>query len=383
MAWANLSKNMLSWSFSLFAGLLLLLQCVLFLATAVLFVNQEPSSGCARQSGRTTSFMLQCTLSNRIQGLCSKGWFTNFVVGHEFYPVTEALYSRLSETDIEMVQKALPYNINFAKDHVEFKRHVIGASVNFKVYEVLDKLGLDAAEPPEEVHALSRGMGFTTGGLYEADHILEALNFVNVSIDSLNAILDFGGSSGRVSRVFSVAWPQKTWWMCDPNTESVNWAKENVIGAKVFVSPKTPPMDFSPSSLDLVFALSIWTHYGSELAADWLAETHRLLKRGGYMVFTVQGYHSFRSHHRNGQYPTGLMLAAQKQLLEEGHWFSGDYGSAGDWGVVNPKKQWGTAFVTQNWVVNATEGLYNVLYFGYGSQQDNQDIYVLQKIIGS
>src|SRR5439155_20961808 len=105
---------------------------------------------------------------------------------------------------------------------------------------VLEKAGLGAAQPPEDVHAMARGPLAAAGGLYEADLVVEALLRAGAEPTSLNTILDFGCSSGRVVRVFRAAYPDCDWYGCDPNESAISWASENLRGVSFFVNGNSP-----------------------------------------------------------------------------------------------------------------------------------------------
>ena len=42
-------------------------------------------------------------------------------------------------------------------------------------HDVAARLGLLPAQPPNNIHAMSRGAGYTCSGLYTADHVMESL----------------------------------------------------------------------------------------------------------------------------------------------------------------------------------------------------------------
>lgn len=315
------------------------------------------------------------------RGSTSLRSFTNFVVAPEYFPVTDALFSRLTEADVASVKQTLSEPIEFSEG-VGYQREIIAGAVMGKVTRVLEKIGLDTAHPPFDVHALTRGKEFTTGGLEEADKLLEALRFVNVTIEDLHSVLDFGGSSGRVVRVLSTAWLDKSWWMCDPNSLSIKWASANVIGAKSFVSPQFPPLKFEPGSLDMVFALSIWSHYGERLSRLWFAEIHRLLKPGKYFVFTAHGYSSLRFFQESkGVIISGDLRVAQETLFSVGFWFSNAKALIEpNWGVLNPEHEWGASFFTQDWLAKTVEDSFRIIYCGVASHREHQDLYILEKL---
>ena len=48
--------------------------------------------------------------------------------------------------------------------------------------------------------------------------------------------------------------------------------------------------------------------------------------------------------------------------------------------VLCTRREWGQAFLTPVWAAAATQGTFHIVYVGVGSEQDNQDIYVLRRV---
>ncbi|MCW3027329.1 MAG: class SAM-dependent methyltransferase, partial [Solirubrobacterales bacterium] len=65
-------------------------------------------------------------------------------------------------------------------------------------------------------------------------------------------------------------------------------------------------------------------------------------------------------------------------LYSKGWWYAPEFGEEGDWGVVNP--EWGTSFLSPEWLLAQLCPPWRVLEFAPGRNQDNQDVYVLQRV---
>ena len=65
-------------------------------------------------------------------------------------------------------------------------------------------------------------------------------------------------------------------------------------------------------------------------------------------------------------------------LYSRGWWYAAEFGEEGDWGVLNP--DWGTAFVSPEWMLTQLCSRWHVLEFAPGRNQDNQDVYVLRRV---
>ena len=239
------------------------------------------------------------------------------------------------------------------------------------------RTGLVKAVAPERVHAMAHGPLAAAGGIYEADMIANALASACVDIATLRTALDFGCSSGRVLRVLAAAFPAIRWIGCDPNRDAVAWGHATFPAPAWFVSPNEPPLPLADATLDLVYAISIWSHFAPALGLRWFEEMHRVIEPGGHLVFTTHGLTALAYDAAGGRRPMAECAEIQRALYAEGSWFIDPFGEAGDWGVVNP--QWGSAFLTPEWVLGQLCPSWSVVEFVAGRNQGNQDVYVLAR----
>jgi hypothetical protein len=71
-------------------------------------------------------------------------------------------------------------------------------------------------------------------------------------------------------------------------------------------------------------------------------------------------------------------LEIRDALYRDGCWYAPEFGDEGDWGVVNP--EWGTAFLSPEWMLTELPPQWRVLEFAAGRNQENQDVYVLERV---
>jgi SAM-dependent methyltransferase len=298
--------------------------------------------------------------------------------------VTHTLFARLGDADVAEVERRLQelpdLRAHYSSAPTQALREalILIYGVWLGVPAVIEQTGLGAEQPPEDVHAMARGPLAAAGGLYEADLIVEALDQAGVSLDGMRSALDFGCSSGRVVRALGAAHPEIRWHGCDPNEPAIAWARKYLPGVELFVSANRPPLPLAEGSLDLVYAISIWSHFAPRLGLDWLEEMRRLIRPGGHLVLTTHGLAAvaYYAHHQLRTPQQSREIA--DTLYREGVWYAPEFGEEGDWGVVNP--DWGTAFLTPEWLLTQLCPGWRVLEFAPGRNQDNQDVYVLQRV---
>lgn len=295
---------------------------------------------------------------------------------------TRRLLSRLDADDLAEIERRIaehPHMLaGYEAASEETKRHLLlHLGMHLLVPAVYEKTGLRLGNPPDDVHAMARGALAEAGGLYEADLVADALAGAGVEMSQVRAGLDFGCSSGRVVRVLDAAYPETQWSGCDPNAEAIAWAGSHLHGIEFARSGDHPPLMLETGSLDLVYAISIWSHFAPDLGLRWFDEMHRLLRPGGHLVMTTHGVMSVDYYASGAARSPEQSAEIEKALYRDGWWYKAEFGKAGDWGVVNP--DWGTAFLTPEWVLSRLTPRWKVLDFAIGRNAGNQDVYVLER----
>ncbi len=299
-------------------------------------------------------------------------------------PVTKRLYDRLTDQDVAEVMRQAAAAPELADSPaigstLAIRRWLVLAYGTWlKVPAVLERTGLSADQPPQDVHAMSRGPVAAAGGLGEVDMIADAVARAGMDLESVTEVLDFGCSSGRVVRPLAAAFPHIRWRGCDPNEAAIAWASRHLTQIEFFVSPQSPPLPIAEGGLDLVYAISIWSHFAPELGLRWFDEMHRVLRPGGLLAITTHGLQSVSYYAETGLRPTSQCLEILESLYRSGFWYAPEFGKAGDFGIVNPA--WGTAFLSPEWLLTKLCPSWRILDFAPGLNQRNQDVYVLQRV---
>ena len=107
-----------------------------------------------------------------------------------------------------------------------------------------------------------------------------------------STILDWGCGCARVARFVSELAPRKLTGV-DIDPDNIEWCKSNIAAAEFARIGLYPPTPFSDESFDLIYGISVFTHLGEADQDRWLAELHRITKRSGALLMSIQGEIAF------------------------------------------------------------------------------------------
>lgn len=294
-------------------------------------------------------------------------------------PITDLIHARLALGDVALVEACLngpPLELYEASDPVTRKRLALNFAAAYGVQQVLERAGLSDLMPPEDVHAMARGPVAAGGDNYLADLVFDAVATAGIEIREGGAVLDFGASSGRVLRAIAAGRPDLDCLGCDPNADAIAWAQANLEMARFVISPQRPPLELEDGSIDLAFAISIWSHFAAEPAVAWLTEMHRVLTPTGALVLTTHAFDCLSTLLRRDLVSQGTAADAASAMLQGHHHFVDVFGPEGDWGVKD--SGWGNAYFTLEWLLRATGDEWVVRMNWPGALDQTQDVIVLQ-----
>jgi glycosyltransferase involved in cell wall biosynthesis/SAM-dependent methyltransferase len=313
--------------------------------------------------------------------------------------VTELLYGRLDQRHVAELERRIetdPTHVvmhepgslkprtttigglwRSAETMLDRMRLTLALGVHYEDAMLLERTSLSTGFPPKEIHHLGEGPIAAGGSVYHADLVVDALAGIGVELVPGMRILDFGCSSGRVTRVLAAAYPNIGWDGCDPNAAAVEWATDNVSGVEFAVSPIEPPLPYSDSFFDATYAISIWSHFAEDAALRWLEEMHRVIRPGGHLILTAHGYQTVASYAQQAVYSGQRLNEIMDALYRSGFWFEPVFGKEGDSGVVDP--EWGMSFLTPEWMLNRACPQWRVVEFASGRNEGNQDVFVLER----
>ena len=202
---------------------------------------------------------------------------------------------------------------------------------------------------------------FLGSGRHNAELIRSLLEEHGSPMEDLGALLDWGCGCGRVLR----HWASLTDTGisgCDINPRMIAWCNENLPFVRATVNDLSPPLPYADASFDLVYAFSVITHLSEELQRAWIEECRRVLRPGGYFLFSTLGeYYASRER----------LSDAERQSFAEGKL------------VVLYEHSAGTslcsAYHPPEYVERELAGDLDVVTFRAAADDGRQDIHLLRK----
>jgi SAM-dependent methyltransferase len=107
-------------------------------------------------------------------------------------------------------------------------------------------------------------------------------------VRSMESVLDFGCGCGRVLRHWSHP-PDTQVHGSDFNPYMIEWCGSSLPFARFTVNGVAPPLDHEDGALDLVYAVSVFTHLLEPLQLPWLRELARVVRPGGHLLLSLNG----------------------------------------------------------------------------------------------
>jgi SAM-dependent methyltransferase len=102
-------------------------------------------------------------------------------------------------------------------------------------------------------------------------------------------VCEWGCGPGRVVRHLPGLLPKESSVIgTDYNARSIAWCSSNLPG-KYLVNKLAPPLPLETGQVDVLYAISIFTHLSEAMHEEWLKELLRVVRPGGIILFTVHG----------------------------------------------------------------------------------------------
>jgi SAM-dependent methyltransferase len=127
---------------------------------------------------------------------------------------------------------------------------------------------------------------FLRTGEQHARLVGEVLEAKGTTPEACAPILDFGCGCGRVAR----HWQGRDVGLhgCDVNRRMIEWCRRNLAG-EFEVSRLEPPLPYADDTFGMAYAFSVFTHLSEPLQHRFIDEFQRVLRPGGYLLFSALG----------------------------------------------------------------------------------------------
>lgn len=203
---------------------------------------------------------------------------------------------------------------------------------------------------------------FLRAGKMSADSFRSALNDIERPIGSFRNVLDLGCGCGRVLRHWiDVRGAQ--FFGTDYNPAGPEWGKKNLRHVTFGVNQLAPPLSYPDEKFDLVYAVSVFTHFPRGLQRAWIEEMHRVIQPGGILMLTLSGEGDF-----------ARLTQSERELFRKGELVEVDprYAGTNMCSAYHPEE-----FVCRNW-----SDLFRVrkIYKEGALGSPRQDLYVFERL---
>lgn len=185
----------------------------------------------------------------------------------------------------------LIYYYVFAKDRRKF------AAANHAFQAAHPDLKLPPARLRFDVIACSHAEYYVTTGQTMATQIQGVMQ--KWAPPESAVVCEWGCGPGRILLPLAAMDTQKKLKFIgtDMYPPSIRWAQSVQDGHTVFhLNQMKPPLSIPDSTVDFVYAVSVFTHLSEALTQSWLGEIMRILKPGGVFWFSA---HSGKQHLRD------------------------------------------------------------------------------------
>ena len=129
---------------------------------------------------------------------------------------------------------------------------------------------------------------FFRSGALAAQSIRAAVGRQTRDLSACERILDFGCGCGRVLRHWHNLRGVQVYGT-DFQVPLLAECHRSLPFVRLAANAPEPPLPFADASFDLIYCLSVFTHFDEQQDLLWRNEIQRLLKPGGLWVFSVQG----------------------------------------------------------------------------------------------
>jgi SAM-dependent methyltransferase len=154
---------------------------------------------------------------------------------------------------------------------------------------ILAARGLTTAPPPamrHRVHGAPDLDSFLAVGKQNFEAIEAGINMAGAELSENTKILDFGCGSGRTLLWWASMDRHPQLFGTDIDAEAIGWLSAH-LPVEANVNQFVPPLPYSDGQMDIVYAISVFTHLDEAAQDAWLGELRRVTRPGGTLLLSV------------------------------------------------------------------------------------------------
>jgi SAM-dependent methyltransferase len=175
--------------------------------------------------------------------------------------------------------------------------------------------------------------------------ITNILNNVRIAETKPDSILDFGCGAGRVTRWIAAAFPNASIEGCDIRKTDIEFVADT-FGARTWQSGTDVAKLNPPSSYDLIWVGSVFTHLSMRDSVALFDRLFSWLNPGGVLVFTSHGRHAVTRGPSSGFYGIPDRWQRVEADFEKSQYGYADYADTPGYGISLVKMQWWAGLIT-------------------------------------
>jgi SAM-dependent methyltransferase len=170
--------------------------------------------------------------------------------------------------------------------------------------------------PPESLRATVCGGRDPASHLYSGAEDFRMLNelfeiFTQRPIASVRSVLDFGCGCGRTLRWFQTALPAVEVHGVDVRAAAIDWCTANLRGTYA-ANGTLPPLPIADGSIELTYALSVFSDLSFEQNLAWMRELARVTAPDGLILVSTHGAFALALCARSPEHQQLLQIDAEE-----------------------------------------------------------------------
>jgi SAM-dependent methyltransferase len=205
-----------------------------------------------------------------------------------------------------------------------------------------------------------------------ASALSSILHAIGVTESNPSRILDFGCGAGRVTRWLHAAFPGAAIEGCDIRKTDVEFVTKT-FGARTWISGSDVAKLDPPSTYDLIWVGSVFTHLSKEVSTRLLDKLVSWLNPSGVLIFTSHG--RYAASIGPGSYGIDHQWRRVKEDFDRSQFGYADYSTTPGYGISLTTLSWWASLITSR----ANLRLVSMTERGWDNHQDVISVQLLSE----